>query len=54
MAALTGTPIGGALIKHDGGGYLGAQLFAALTVFVGGCLMIAARYAEAGLGIVRL
>ena len=32
VAALTGTPVGGALIKHDEGGYLGAQLFAALTV----------------------
>ena len=54
VAALTGTPIGGALIKHDNGGYLGAQLFAAMTVLVGGCLMIAARYAKAGSRIVKL
>ena len=54
VAALTGTPIGGALIKHDNGGYLGAQLFAALTVLVGGCLMIAARYAKAGSRVVKL
>ncbi|CAD6583196.1 MAG: hypothetical protein ASARMPRED_001257 [Alectoria sarmentosa] len=48
IAALTGTPIGGAIIKREHGGYLGAQLFAAMTVLSGGCLMIAARYAKAG------
>ena len=54
LAALTGTPIGGALIKHDNGGYLGAQLFAAVTVLMGGCLMIAARYATTGWRIMKL
>ena len=53
FAALTGTPIGGALIKREDGGYLGAQLFAAVTVLVGGCLMIAARYAKVGWGIMK-
>lgn len=48
VAALTGTPIGGAIIKHDHGGYLGAQLFAAMTVLSGGCFLIAARYAKVG------
>ena len=54
LAALTGTPIGGALIKHEHGGYLGAQLFAALTVLIGACLMIAARYAKAGSRLKKL
>ena len=48
IAALTGTPIGGAIIKHNNGGYLGAQLFAAFVVLAGGCLLVAARYAKAG------
>lgn len=54
VAALTGTPIGGALIHHDRGGYLGAQLFAAVTVSVGGCLMVAARFAKVGWHVRRL
>lgn len=54
IAALTGTPIGGTLIKHEHGGYLHAQLFAAITVLVGGCLMVAARVAKVGWGIVKL
>lgn len=54
VAALTGTPIGGALINNDHGGYLGAQLFAAVTVSVGGCLMVAARFAKVGGGVARL
>lgn len=48
IAALTGTPIGGAIIKHQNGRYLGAQLFAGLTVLSGGFLMVAARYAKKG------
>lgn len=47
VGALTGTPIGGTIIKKSGG-YLGAQLFAATTVLLGGCLLVAARYAKVG------
>lgn len=54
IAALTGTPIGGAIIKHNNGGYLGAQLFAGLTVLAGGCLLVAARYAKAGWRMVKI
>ena len=54
VAALTGTPIGGATIKHEQGGYLHAQLFAALTVLSGGCLMAAVRYSQAGLRVVKV
>lgn len=54
IAALTGTPIGGAIIKRQNGGYLGAQLFAGLTVLSGGCLMLAARYAKKGWRIAKL
>lgn len=54
VAALTGTPIGGATIKHEHGGYLHAQLFAALTVLSGGCLMAAVRYSQAAWRIVRV
>ena len=52
--ALRGTAICGGLIKQGGGGFFGGVFFAALTVFVGGCLMIAARYAKAGLRVVKL
>ncbi len=54
IAALTGTPIGGAIINHNNGSYLGAQLFAAMTVLAGGCLMVGARYAKEGWRIVKL
>ena len=54
LAALTGTPVGGAIIKKEGGGYLGAQLFAAATVFVGGCFMVGARYAKVGWKVVKV
>ncbi|GAB7356073.1 hypothetical protein MBLNU459_g6688t2 [Dothideomycetes sp. NU459] len=43
FAALLGPPIGGALLSADNGGYLGAQIWAATTSFVGLGLITAAR-----------
>ena len=54
VAALTGTPIGGAIIRYADGGYLGAQLFAGGTVLAGGCLLVAARYKKAGWDVVKV
>ncbi|KAF2753018.1 MFS general substrate transporter [Pseudovirgaria hyperparasitica] len=46
LAALTGNPISGALITANNGGFLYLQVFCGLTLFVGGCLFIAARASE--------
>ena len=49
FATLTGPPLAGALIQHDGGRYLYAQIFAG-TVLECGCLtLIAARISMSGL-----
>jgi MFS family permease len=46
FAALTGPPIAGQLIQRRDGGYLYAQIFAGVVMFVGGGFMIAARMAK--------
>ncbi|KAK4991776.1 hypothetical protein LTR50_001593 [Elasticomyces elasticus] len=53
LACLVGTPIGGALIayREDRGlaqPYLGAQLFAGVSLALAACLLLAARVAKAG------
>ncbi|KAK6396446.1 hypothetical protein LTR65_009530 [Meristemomyces frigidus] len=53
LACLIGTPIGGALISYrtDRGmaqPYLGAQIFAACSLLLGGCLLLASRVARVG------
>ena len=53
VATLTGAPVGGALIGRRDGDYLGAQLFAASSVLLGGVLLIAARVARIGWGVGR-
>lgn len=49
IAALTGAPIGGALIARDNGGFLYLQLFSGCTCFVGAALFILARVKVGGL-----
>lgn len=46
FAVLTGPPIAGQLIQRKDGGYLYAQIFAGLTMLVGGGFLIAARIAK--------
>ncbi|KAK5015461.1 hypothetical protein LTR39_002600 [Cryomyces antarcticus] len=53
VACLTGTPIGGALIKYrmDRGlanPYLGAQCFAGVSLLMGGLLLLASRVVKEG------
>ncbi|KAK2733886.1 hypothetical protein FQN57_001936 [Myotisia sp. PD_48] len=48
FAVLTGPPIGGSLITRDNGGYLYAQLFAAISMLVGFFLLCGARFAVTG------
>jgi MFS family permease len=54
IAALIGSPIGGALIKADGGRFLGVQLFAGLCLAVGTAIFCMARTSLVGLKIVKV
>ncbi|OAG07529.1 MFS general substrate transporter [Paraphaeosphaeria sporulosa] len=49
IGALIGTPIAGALIQRDSGGYLYMQIFAGLSMFMSGCLFVGSRYVQIGL-----
>lgn len=53
LACLIGTPIGGALISYRANRgmdhtYLGAQIFATVSLIFGGCLLLASRVAKVG------
>ncbi|KAL8705536.1 MAG: hypothetical protein Q9201_001353 [Fulgogasparrea decipioides] len=48
VAALVGTPIGGALVSHEGGDYLHLQIFCGIMMFGGSVVFVAARWAAAG------
>ena len=45
---LCGTPVSGAILKSRAG-WLGVQLFSGVTIFLAGCLMVAARLSSTGL-----
>ncbi|KAI8689457.1 hypothetical protein NCS56_00209200 [Fusarium sp. Ph1] len=44
IATLTGPPIAGTIIRKSGGQYLGAQVFAGVSLLLGGSLIMVARY----------
>lgn len=44
IATLTGPPIAGTIIRKSGGHYLGAQIFAGVSLLLGGSLILVARY----------
>lgn len=48
LATLTGAPLGGQLIVLNDGDYLGAELFAATSLLVGGTLFLLARVIKRG------
>lgn len=48
FAAMTGSPIAGALVQRGNGSYLYAQCFAAASVFAGGMLLIVSRGCKTG------
>ncbi|KAJ6157276.1 hypothetical protein N7497_006161 [Penicillium chrysogenum] len=54
FAALIGSPIAGALVQLDNGGYLYAQMFMASAIIAGTLTLIAARVAKVGTGITRI
>ena len=51
FATLTGTPIAGALISKDNGGYVYAIIFSGVSMFLGGAFLVAARVAKAGVKV---
>jgi predicted MFS family arabinose efflux permease len=48
FAALTGSPIAGALVSRGNGGYLYAQIFAGASMFIGTGILVVARGFKAG------
>lgn len=48
FAALSGNPLGGALIARDHGDYVWLQVFSGVTMAVGGFIYIAARHVQVG------
>lgn len=54
VAALIGSPIAGALIERDDGGYLYAQMFMGSAIIAGTSTLIAARITKVGMGLARV
>lgn len=54
LGALTGSPIGGALVKARHGDYLGLQLFCGCVMMGSVFVIIAARYLQVGLKLVKI
>jgi hypothetical protein len=48
LGALTGSPIGGALVGQMHGDYLGLQAFCGTTMLVATAFYVASRFAQAG------
>ncbi|CAK4004509.1 MFS general substrate transporter [Lecanosticta acicola] len=48
FASLTGPPLAGALIQQNEGDYLYAQVWAGISFFVGGALLLVTRWAKVG------
>lgn len=48
FGALTGSPIAGAIVARQGGGYLGLQLFCGLTMATGVVVYVVARVVQVG------
>jgi len=49
FASLTGNPIGGALLRHDNGGFTWLQVFCGLSMFCAGIFLISCRAVQTGL-----
>lgn len=54
LGALTGSPIGGALVAAQHGSYLGLQLFCGLTMLAGSAVFAVARHLQAGFRAVKI
>ena len=51
IALLIGAPIAGAILKAEGGNWLGFQLWSGLTMLLGGGFLFAARVSKVGWGV---
>ncbi|RMJ18761.1 hypothetical protein CDV36_001535 [Fusarium kuroshium] len=54
FGALTGSPIGGAIVSAQNGDYLGLQLFCGVAMIVGCVAVIIARYVQVGFKMVKI
>ncbi|OBS22137.1 hypothetical protein FPOA_08473 [Fusarium poae] len=54
FGALTGSPIGGAIVSAQDGNYLGLQLFCGCSMMAGCIAFICARYVQVGFKIVKV
>lgn len=54
FGALTGSPIGGAIVAAQDGNYLGLQLFCGCCMFGGLVVFIAARYLQVGFKMTKV
>ncbi|KAH8680563.1 MFS monocarboxylate transporter [Xylariales sp. PMI_506] len=48
LGALIGTPVAGALIVRDGGGYMYMQIFSGVAMFISTCFFLASRTVQVG------
>lgn len=54
LAALTGNPIGGALVTKDNGGFTYLQVFCGLAMLVGAAMFVASRWVQVGFKMGRV
>ncbi|KAJ4163990.1 hypothetical protein LMH87_005683 [Akanthomyces muscarius] len=54
FGALTGSPIGGAIVSRQHGDYVGLQLFCGVSMVIGFAFFIAARYAQVGFKMAKV
>ncbi|KAH9985673.1 MFS general substrate transporter [Xylariaceae sp. FL0662B] len=54
LGALTGSPIGGAILARQGGAYLGLQLFSGVAMVMGMCLFALSRWLQVGFKMVKV
>lgn len=54
LGALTGPPVGGAIVSAQHGDYLGLKLFTGITILLAGVFLVFARASQVGLKIVKI
>ncbi|KND92957.1 putative transporter MCH4 [Tolypocladium ophioglossoides CBS 100239] len=54
FGALTGSPIGGAIVAAQNGSFLGLQLFCGFAMLTGSLTFLVARYTQAGFKLVKV
>ena len=54
FGALTGSPIGGAIVSAQNGDYLGLQLFCGVAMIIGCVAVAVARYVQVGFKMVKI